>query len=188
MNSKNARAVAGYHESPPHWIAKNVDRTQDAERPKNALGRDLIDAGAGVHPLNTEWIKSRVKETDLSGELTHTTLRDIALAIVRVKKKASDREICLTSRDIEAAFPRLRIQPEDVAKVAVCLSEEIAVFMLFCFFGWTGFPMAWAVVSRLLTAVCGDLVAGEVLWYVDDSLLTLGLCCGESGRTLSSEE
>jgi len=31
--------------------------------------------------------------------------------------------------------------------------------------------MAWAVVSRVLAAVCGALIAGEVLWYVDDSLL-----------------
>ena len=164
---------------PPHWVPKAVAshtvHAGETQLPKSALGRELVDAGAGEHPLNCPEIREFVSSEDGFGPLEHATLRDMAACFVDVRNRAmavkGDDKIVASTVDVEAAFPRLRVNRNDVCKLGVEIAGGIVVFWLFAFFGWTGFPAAWGVVTRVLAHVTNSSIFGRSVWYVDDALL-----------------
>lgn len=156
------------HVSPAHWVAKT-----GGSGLKSQLGREVVDWGGTSRPLNSP--EAKVSADDAYGKLANPSVEDIARSIVECRRKAVEQfgplvgpDLVMSVRDVKNAFGRMRIDPKHVAKMGVQLAGEITVALLFAGFGYTGFPMAWGVVTRVLLTVCGAMMWGSLIMYVDD--------------------
>jgi hypothetical protein len=75
--------------------------------------------------------------------------------------------------DLVSAFSLLFIHPDDVRLAAFELTDGISMFCITGFFGGTGTPANFQVVSRVLERHLNSILAGEVRIYVDS---IMGCC------------
>jgi len=165
LPTEKALAIPGVHFSMAHWTTK-------VGTPK---GRFLGDVGAletGT-PLNCEEVKLQFDE--VMGKIEHPTLVMICEKIVEAAEKWGWDELVLFKMDLRSAFSLLFIRPEDVHLLALALTDGWTMMHIAGFFGYTGLPACFAVVSRILARAIGLLIIGFVLVYVDDLLFVTAL-------------
>jgi hypothetical protein len=76
---------------------------------------------------------------------------------------------CLISKDdITSAFPQLDYTPDSAMLLAVSIASELVLFHLVGNFGWTGFPMVFAVLGRALLRLIRPRLHGLVFLCCDD--------------------
>jgi hypothetical protein len=140
------------------------------------FGRVICDPSS--HPdvelrLNGE--ETRLACVEKFGKLELPTLADIAVMIAdawETRKHDHRHLLVLWKMDLRGAFALLNIRPRDVLLNAYELLDEdnksfIAIYLV-GYFGWTGFPFAFGVVSRVLDFLVRRRIAGDLRVYVDD--------------------
>jgi len=134
-------------------------------------GRFLGDVGAAETgtPLNAEEVK--LKFDEVMGQIEHPTLEDICDRIVQAAERWGWDEVVICKMDLRGAFTLLFIKPEDVRLLAFELSDGFTMLHICGFFGYTGLPACFAVISRVLAYVIALLIVGFILVYVDDLML-----------------
>lgn len=70
--------------------------------------------------------------------------------------------------DLRGAFHLLDVKPKCVPLLAMELTGGTTAFMRTGFFGWTGLPMAFGVITRILVRAMMAVIVGMVLGYVDN--------------------
>ena len=153
--------IGGAQFSMAHW-------TSQATKIK---GRFLGDVGAAETgtPLNSEEVKAKFDE--VMGQIEHPTLVDICDRIVKAAELWGWEEVVVCKMDLRGAFTLLFIRPEDVRLLAFELTDGFTMLHICGFFGYTGLPACFAVISRVLAYVIALLIVGFILVYVDDLML-----------------
>jgi len=148
-----------------HWTTKRG-------KPK---GRPLGDSSAeeSGQPLNSDEVKAMID--DRWGQITHPTINRLAQMILRVAATHGWDKILLYKMDLRGAFSLLKIRPEDVGLCAFELTDGLTLLHTTGWFGWTGMPGTFQVVTRVIVSTVREhpTFSGEVDMFVDD---VLGVC------------
>jgi hypothetical protein len=157
--------IPGVHFSQSHWALKKG----------KVWGRPIGDASApsedtGV-ALNSAGVK--VKCQDRWGKITHPTINSLSELVLRQAARVGWDALVLWKMDLKGAFTLLFIRPDSVSKVAFAMGADadgVEVSMLYPvgFFGWTGLPFAFHVISGVLVRLVNSVIHGECEMYVDD--------------------
>jgi hypothetical protein len=144
-------------------------------------GRPIINASArdgGCTPLNTKEAKKLCDK--VYGRIRHPTIQDLARQIMDFFVEARERDpsvrwkdITLFKMDLAGAYTLISFDPEEVCLMGSELAEDRVMFYLCGFFGWTGTPAAFQVVTRACLYELRKLDIGCVTMYVDD---VMGVC------------
>jgi hypothetical protein len=156
-----AQQIPGISFVPAHWTTK-------AMKPS---GRFIVDASAsegGQTPLNTLAVKAACIER--WGELHHPTIQSIVEMIVSMAERWGWDNISLWKTDLRGAFHLLDLRPESVVLTAMELTDGLVAMFNSGFFGWTGLPQAFGVITRVLERRVNGVISGCVKGYVDDFL------------------
>jgi hypothetical protein len=73
--------------------------------------------------------------------------------------------IVLWKVDLHGAFYLMDIHPDDVTLMAMELRNGMVVYFLSGFFGWTGFPIAFGVISRCLCRRIASRITGRLVIF-----------------------
>lgn len=144
-------------------------------------GRTICDPSNNRSGPNLNGEATKAECRDWFGELNLPSLVDICIMIekyrIMVGSKAEPRMI-LAKGDMKGAFTLLDIKPSDIPLNAYEMSIDLAgvtvpalLILTSGYFGWTGFPFAFAVVSRILQFLVARVIYGLLLVYVDDFIL-----------------
>lgn len=138
-------------------------------------GRPLGDSSAeeSGNPLNSEVVKQMVDER--WGVITHPTIERLVAMVLRVAEEEGWDNIILYKMDLRSAFSLLQILPEDVGLSAFELTNGLTLIQATGWFGWTGMPGTFQVVTRTLVTTAREQpgFTGELDMFVDD---ILGAC------------
>ena len=143
----------------------------EAAAAKAALGRFCVDPSNtedGVVPLNSP--EGKLLAIDKYGKVTHPTIDSVVSDWdeYRQDKKLQWRDMWLAKEDVDSAFPQLKLAPESALMMAVAISATLILINLYGTFGWTGLPMAFAVVgAAILRAILPRALAVHHA-YCDD--------------------
>lgn len=161
LETATAKRIPGVHFSATSWAPK---KGVEAGRP---IG-DPSNAPDGTCALNSIDLHGAIEE--LWGPIKHPTLEEICLMILRAAERHGWDHIELWKMDLKAAFTLMFFKPEVVKYLAFELTEDLTMFHIAGFFGWTGTPFAFEAVTRVLRHLLGSRIAGEMVMYVDDSI------------------
>ena len=166
MRTSTLETLPNIHWSPKSWAPKKG-------KPK---GRPIGDVanGSGSHPpLNHPSLRDTCKSN--WGPIEHPTLSDIVNMILEFQTLHPNDIAVLWKMDLKGAFHLLSIHPEDVHLLAFELTQGLSMLYHTGMFGWTGFPYAFQVVTRVLRQIVNFRIRefGAALMYVDD---IIGIC------------
>jgi len=161
LPTEQAVKIEGIHFSMAHW-------TTQATKEK---GRFLGDVGADETgtPLNADEVKLRFDE--VMGQIEHPTIVDICERILKAAEQWGWEEVIICKMDLKGAFTLLFIKPEDVRLLAFELTDGYTMLHICGFFGYTGLPACFAVISRVLAYAIAVIIIGFILIYVDDLMI-----------------
>jgi hypothetical protein len=80
------------------------------------------------------------------------------------------RDCRIYKSDVQSAFPQFDIAPECAILFFVRVTAALFMVLTVGMFGWLGFPIVFAVISRALERVCRRSVKGVMRFYVDDAI------------------
>jgi len=83
-------------------------------------------------------------------------------------KRVGREQVACWKIDLSGAFTLLFLNSKDVHLAAFELTYGISMFYITVYFGGTGTPASFQVVSRVLEGQINSLISGEVNIYVDD--------------------
>ena len=155
-----AERIHGIHYSPAHW----------AKKYKSEAGRYIADdsdssAGSALNtPEATEFIEGWY------GKIVHPTIQELVQMVNRATKKYGGEDVMLWKRDLKGAFTLVDFAVGDVAKLACPLTGGITMVYHTGYFGWTGTPFGFDVVTRVLRRGIRARIRGMIDMYVDDLL------------------
>jgi len=133
-------------------------------------GRLLADSSYDEfgNPLNTPEVKLMCDAR--WGRIVHPTVNDLAEMVKRVVSAhpLGWKGVILWKMDLSGAFTLLSIKPECVPLLAFPLTDNLCMFYGAGFYGWTGFPQGFGVLTRVLDRSINLVIDGECLAYVDD--------------------
>jgi hypothetical protein len=130
-------------------------------------GRGLGDVG----PLNSDKAKDLCEEK--WGAIDHPTLDRLVTMVLRMAEKHGWANIVLWKMDLKGAFTLLNIDPDSAHSIIIPLLHDYFMIHHTGMFGWTGFPFAFNVITRVIRRALRRVCRGEVDMYVDD---ILGCC------------
>ena len=85
------------------------------------------------------------------------------------ESKNTDIAHCASFKDdINHAFPQNHIKPSSVYLLAIYILEGLLCIFIRGCFGWTGNPMVWGVVSRVMQRFLSKVISGTIHIFVDD--------------------
>lgn len=161
--------AAQLHVSSLHHVLQ-VSKTQ---------GRTLADSSNDIRGpdfnLNGPITKQLCKEE--FGQIHLPTMAEICRMIVDVTDTvgtASAHRLVLAKGDLKGAFSLLDLRPANAALNAFEMmihGFSYVYIPLAGYFGWTGFPYAFGVVSRVLQRLVQRSIMGDVRIYVDDLVI-----------------
>lgn len=138
-------------------------------------GRPLGDSAAkeSGQPLNSDEVKTMVD--DRWGRITHPTISRLVNMILRVADRHGWDRVVIYKMDLRGAFSLLNILPQDVGLSAFELTDGLTLIHTTGWFGWTGMPCTFHVVTRTIVSTIRERpeFAGEIDMFVDD---VLGAC------------
>lgn len=150
-----------------HWTTK-------ANQPK---GRPLGDSSAAEsgQPLNSDAVKAMVD--DHFGKITHPTVHSLASMILSHVDDCDGEwdDLVLFKMDLRGAFSLLNIRPDDAGLSAFELTDDLTLIHIAGWFGWTGMPGSFQVITRVLCRIIqsNPEFKGKCGMYVDD---LMGVC------------
>ena len=130
--------------------------------------------------LNSEGAKAKLKE--MYSDIHHPTVEDLVEMVNEfAEEKRSELgdafswdDIVLFKGDLAVAFTLLFVRPDGVKMFACELTDGLTLFYHTGFFGWTGTPFAFQVITRVLERALRTMkLPGRVKIYVDD---LMGVC------------
>jgi hypothetical protein len=77
--------------------------------------------------------------------------------------------------DIKSCFPQMDMQPESAVLLAIRLTVAIVFIHLAGSFGWTGAPMAWAIIGAAMLRFCHRHWPKVDLFLICDDFVGFGL-------------
>jgi len=116
------------------------------------------------------------------GKICLTTLEEICVMVVEYEQKVSESlrgMIVMFKADLKGAFSLLTMAACCASLSAYemsILGESCVLILLAGYFGWTGFPFAFSVMSRVLMFLVNRSIRGDSRVYVDD-LIFCTLAC-----------
>lgn len=131
------------------------------------FGRLLIDPSYGPNPLN-----GGAKELciDRWGKATHPTITQICTMVCGMAEKHGWDKIVLWKTDLSGAFTLLNICSQYAHLTAAQLSGDLVAIHIAGYFGWTGTPMAFGVISRVIERAVARAIDGVAVVYTDDCI------------------
>jgi hypothetical protein len=123
---------------------------------------------SGVKSLNSPHTKALVKQA--WGTIHHPTLVDLVEMILAMADRYGMTNITLWKQDLSNAFGLLDVHPDSARFVASSLGDNLSYLYLIGFFGWSGTPYAFDVITRTLRRQISKEVEGRMTMYVDDIL------------------
>jgi hypothetical protein len=160
LPTAQALKIPGVHFSMAHWTTK-------VGTPKGRFLGDVAAQEAGT-PLNSEEVKLQFDA--VMGRIEHPTLVAICSKVLAAADKWGWDALVLFKMDLRSAFSLLFIRPSDVELLAFELTDGWTMMHIAGFFGYTGLPACFAVISRILARAISCLIVGFLLVYVDDLL------------------
>eukprot|EP01041_Mallomonas_annulata_P009830 gene9830-20447_t len=158
---KLIRAVPDLHYSVTSWATKKG-------KPQGRLIMDPSFSESGVKSLNSPQTKDLVKQA--WGTIQHPTLIDLVDMILDMTDRYGMVDVALWKQDLSNAFGLLDVHPESARLVASSLGDNLTYLYLIGFFGWSGTPYAFDVITRTLRRRISREVEGRMTMYVDDIL------------------
>lgn len=132
-------------------------------------------------PLNT--VETAAAAEQHYGPISHPTIDDIVRMIVDFWAAATRRDpaakwsdVRLWKMDLRGAYTLLSFKPGDVGYFGMEVTGGLVYLQIAGIFGWTGTPAAFHVVTRALQFELRQVLASDVLMYVDD---IIGVCLVE---------
>ena len=165
--------IPSVHFSSTHWTTKTG----------KAKGRPLGDCSNSESgsSLNSPEAKERVDAH--YGKIEHPTLTDLMQMVDRQAERVGRQQVACWKIDLSGAFTLLFLHSDDVHLAAFELTNGISMLYVTGFFGGTGTPASFQVISRVLQRRINSLISGEVRVYVDD---IMG-CCSKEELTKDRE-
>ena len=120
----------------------------------------------GDTPLNSKLAQTMVRER--WGQIIHPTLTDLVAMINRLSDQHGRDNLVLWKQDLANAFGLMDVLPESARLSANSLDDNVTLVYIVGFFGWTGTPYAFNVITKALEVEAVKRVKGEVKMYVDD--------------------
>ena len=161
-----AMKIPSVHFSSTHWTTK-------AGKAKGRPLGDCSNSESGT-ALNSSEVKALVDAH--YGRIEHPTLFELMQMISRQAHRVGREQVACWKIDLSGAFTLLFLHSDDVHLAAFELTDEITMFYTTGFFGETGTPASFQVVTRVLERQINSLISGEVRIYVDD---IMGCCSKE---------
>ena len=158
-----AKHIPNVHFSSTHWTTKSG----------KAKGRPLGDCSNAKSGSSLNSLEVKQIVDDHYGKICHPTLSDLMQLINRQALRVGRDQVACWKIDLAGAFSLLFIHPDDVRLAAFELTDGISMFYITGFFGGTGTPASFQVISRVLERHLNSLLAGRVHVYVDD---IMGCC------------
>jgi len=158
-----AMKLPSVHFSSTHWTTKAG----------KAKGRPLGDCSNSESGSSLNSVEAKGLVDAHYGKITHPTLKDLMQMVGRQAIKVGREQVACWKIDLSGAFTLLFLNSEDVHLAAFELTDGISMFYITGFFGGTGTPASFQVVSRVLERQINSLISGEVKIYVDD---IMGCC------------
>ena len=127
--------------------------------------------GHSIGSLNSEEVVDMAREK--YGPIELATVFELVAMVVTIMGLAIAKglralDVVLWSMDLKGAFTLLWFTPEDVALLALPLSDGLSFLPIAGNFGLGMFPFVFNVVSRFIQTRAKDLLRGLTLVYVDD--------------------
>jgi hypothetical protein len=165
---KLVELVGNLHFSVISWALKK-------NKPQGRLITDPTYSDFGVACLNSKKTRELVElEWD---PIVHPTLEDIMRIILLIKDRQGHLvSSVLWKMDLANAFGLLDVHPESIRLCCNALENNLTVMYTQGWFGWSGTPFAFDVISRSLRNRLRVVLKGVVHVYVDD----IFGCCLES--------
>jgi hypothetical protein len=157
-----AKAIIGRWYASLHWTKKK------GSIPGRKLRDDSAADPSTGYSLNGGTAKPLAQEQN--GKITHPTISKIVNMILDQADKHGWDHISLFQTDIKDAFGQLIVNEEDVCLLLSALTEDLTVIHHRGFFGHTGMPSAFAVVSRVLERRVNAIISGAGLVFADDTM------------------
>jgi hypothetical protein len=158
-----AMKLPSVHFSSTHWTTKAG----------KAKGRPLGDCSNAESGSALNSAEAKVLVDAHYGKIKHPTLSELMQMIGRQATRVGREEVACWKIDLSGAFTLLFLHANDVHLAAFELTEGITMFYITGFFGGTGTPASFQVISRVLERQINSLISGEVKIYVDD---IMGCC------------
>ena len=170
LPSADASKIEGLHYHPAHWARKK------GKRCGRQIG-DLSDRPGGT-ALNSEDAKILLER--MYDKIEHPTDTDLVNMVLnyaaRMKLECEQRgetfaweDLVLFKGDLARAFTLLFVRPDGAGLFACELEGGYTLIYHTGFFGWTGTPFAFQVVTRVLERNMRRAgLPGDVRIYVDD--------------------
>ena len=170
LPTAEASKIEGLHYHPAHWARKK------GKRCGRQIG-DLSDQSGGT-ALNSEEAKRLLEQ--LYGKIEHPTDAELVNMVLnyaaRMKFEFEQRgeifswdELVLFKGDLARAFTLLFVRPDGAGLFACELEGGYTLIYHTGFFGWTGTPFAFQVLTRVLERNMRRAgLPGDVRIYVDD--------------------
>ena len=158
-----AVTLPNVHFSSTHWTTKSG----------KAKGRPLGDCSNAESGSVLNSFEAKCKVDDFYGKIEHPTLQDLMEMITRQEARVGRDQVACWKIDLAGAFTLMFIHPDDVHLAAFELTDDISMFYITGFFGGTGTPASFQVISRVLGRHINSVISGEVKVYVDD---IMGCC------------
>ena len=76
--------------------------------------------------------------------------------------------------DIKACFPQMDMEPHSALLLGIRLTTTIVFIHLAGSFGWTGAPMAWAIIGSAMLRLCIFQLPAVVLFLICDDFVGFG--------------
>ena len=163
-------------------VVKHLHPAGWAPKWNKACGRQIGDVSDHEFgpALNSEGAKAKLKE--MYSDIRHPTVEDLVGMVNEFaeekKRELGDAfnwdDLVLFKGDLAMAFTLLFVRPDGVRLFACELTDGLTLFYHTGFFGWTGTPFAFQVITRVLERALKALkMPGSVKIYVDD---LMGVC------------
>jgi hypothetical protein len=157
-----AMAIIGRWYASLHWTKKK------GSVPGHKLRDDSAPDPVTGHSLNGGMAKALAQEQN--GKITHPTISKIVNMILDQVDMHGWDNICLFQSDISDAFGQLLVNAGDVCLLLTALTDDLTMINHRGYFGHTGMPPAFAVISRVLERRINAVISGAALVFADDTM------------------
>ena len=158
--------IPSVHFSSTHWTTKAG----------KAKGRPLGDCSNSESGSALNSTEAKVLVDAHYGKIEHPTLTELMQMINRQADRVGREHVACWKIDLSGAFTLLFLHSDDVHLAAIELMDGITMFYITGFFGGTGTPASFQVITRVLERHINSLISGEIRIYVDD---IMGCCSKE---------
>ena len=158
LMTEQAKTIEGIHYSPAHWAVKHG----------SPAGRAISDNSddSGGHALKTPEAAASIEAH--YGKIEHPTIGVLVRMVNKAIARFGVKHVMLWKGDLRGAFSLLNFAARDTPKLACALTGGITMIYTTGYFGWTGTPFGFDVISRVLRRGIRTRIRGEVDVYVDD--------------------